>query len=230
MFGTHSTNLDDTDQPSSPLNRSAKRQVLLEPAANPSSVTAMSRPEHHSGNTSMRLTRLSRLVALVLRHRPDEVGIELDAGGFAPLDELAAALATQPGWESVSPGDLHALAAADPRRYEIRDGRIRARYGHTVTLEQPGEPAVPPEWLFYGAGADEMLEIQRDGLRPTTRVRVHLSTSPLVASEIGRRHADDAAVIVIFARRAADAGVEFRQAGPALFLSPAVPAEFLLFP
>ena len=178
----------------------------------------------------MRLIRLSRLVALVLRHRPDEVGLQFDAGGFAPLEELAAALATQSGWESVSPEDLRALAAADPRRYEVRDGRIRARYGHTIPLEQPGEPAVPPEWLYYGAGSNEMLEIQRDGLRPTTRIRVHLSTSPLVASDIGRRHADDAAVIVIFARRAAAAGVEFRQAGPALFLSPVVPAEFLLFP
>jgi putative RNA 2'-phosphotransferase len=178
----------------------------------------------------MRLTRLSRLVALVLRHRPDEVGIQLDAAGFAPVEELAVALATQSGWESVAAEDLRALAAADPRRYELRDGRMRARYGHTVPLEQAGEPAVPPEWLYYGAGSVEMTEIQREGLRPTTRIRVHLSTSPLVASEIGRRHADDAAVIVIFARRAADSGVEFRQAGPALFLSPSVPAEFLLFP
>jgi putative RNA 2'-phosphotransferase len=190
----------------------------------------MSRPEHRSGSTAMRLTRLSRLVALVLRHRPDEVGLELDAGGFAPLADLAAALATQSGWESLSASDLRALAAADPRRYEVRDERMRARYGHTVTLDQPGEPAVPPEWLYYGAGEDEMTESRRDGLRPTTRTRVHLSASPISALEIGRRHADDAAVVVVFARRAADAGVDFRRAGAGLFLSPAVPPEFLLFP
>jgi putative RNA 2'-phosphotransferase len=178
----------------------------------------------------MRLTRLSRLVALVLRHRPDEVGVQLDPGGFAPLDELAAALATQSGWESLTADDLVALAIADPRRYEVRDGRMRARYGHTVTIQEPGEPAVPPEWLYYGASPSEIAEIKGSGLRPTTRGRVHLSASPLAAAEIGRRHAPDAEVVVVFARRAADARVEFRRAGAGLFLSPEVPAEFLLFP
>lgn len=179
---------------------------------------------------SQRRVRLSRLLALVLRHRPDEVGLSLDAGGFVPLDDVARALAAQPGWESLTVADLVGIAEADPRRYEVRDGRIRARYGHTVTVEQPGEPALPPEWLYLGASPAAVDEMRTAGLKPQTRQHVHLSTTPGQAREVGRRHAPDAVVVVVFARRANAAGIEFRRAGPALYLAGHVPAEFVLLP
>jgi putative RNA 2'-phosphotransferase len=170
------------------------------------------------------------LVALVLRHRPEEVGVSLDAGGYADLESLAVALATQPGWESLSSRDLVALAEVDPRRYEVRDGRIRARYGHTVSVAEPGELARPPEWLYVGVDPLMLPELTISGLRPSGRQHVHLSTTPQAAREVGQRHAPDAVVVVVFARRAAEAGTVFRRAGAGLFLTDLVPVEFLLFP
>jgi putative RNA 2'-phosphotransferase len=168
------------------------------------------------------------LLALVLRHRPGEVGLTLDAGGFAPVDAVAAALATQRGWESLTSADLLALVAADPRRYEVRDGRIRARYGHTIQVEQPGEPALPPEWLYYGAAPGALARIGTDGLRPTDRQHVHMSTTPGAALDVGRRHTPDAVVVVVLARTAQAAGIVFRRAGQGLFLTELVPPAFLL--
>ncbi len=186
---------------------------------------ARSRPSPPS-----RLARLSRLVALVLRHRPEEVGLSLDAGGYADLEALAAALAAQPGWEMLSANDLTALAAADPRRYEVRDGRIRARYGHTVRLEAPGEPTLPPEWLYIGMDRAELPVVRTSGLRPSGRQLVHLSATPLVAQEVARRRAADVVIVVVFARRAAEAGLEFRRAAAGLYLAARVPVEFLQMP
>ena len=186
--------------------------------------------ERSHSDDAQRRTRLSRLVALVLRHRPDEVGLTLDAGGFAPVETVAHALATQRGWESLTASDLLALAGADPRRYEVRDGRIRARYGHTVHVEQPGEPALPPEWLYYGAPAKAVARMRADGLQPTDRQHVHMSTTPADALDVGRRHAADAVVVVVFARAAHAAGIALRRAGQTLFLTTRVPAEFLLLP
>jgi putative RNA 2'-phosphotransferase len=180
--------------------------------------------------SSPRLARLSRLVALVLRHRPEEVGLTLDAGGYADVEALALALAAQPGWESLSVNDLLALAQADARRYEVREGRMRARYGHTVSIEEPGEQATPPEWLYMGAGPAQLPGFKSEGLVPTNRQHVHLSVTPQAALEVGRRHAADAVVVVVFARRAAANGVEFRRAGAGLFLTTRVPAGFLLLP
>jgi putative RNA 2'-phosphotransferase len=179
---------------------------------------------------SQRLSRLSRLVALVLRHRPEEVGVSLDAGGFTDLESLAAGLATQPGWESISGKDLIALAQADSRRYELQDGRIRARYGHTISIERPGEPAYPPEWLYVGVDPSTLTSVAAEGLRPVGRQYLHLSVAPSVALDVGRRHARDAVVVVVFARKAADAGLEFRRAGPALYLTAVVPPAFVLLP
>jgi putative RNA 2'-phosphotransferase len=187
------------------------------------------RGESRSGDTTRRV-RLSRLVALVLRHRPDEVGLSLDEGGFVSVDALSEALASQPGWDSVTVGDLVALAQTDSRRYEVRDGRIRARYGHTVSVEQPGEPAFPPEWLYYGTAPAEAARMIQEGLRPAGRQHVHLSTTPQAALEVGRRHASDAVVVVVLARRAAEGGIEFRRANPALFLTGSLAPEFLLLP
>ncbi len=174
------------------------------------------------------LARLSRLAALVLRHRPEEVGLTLDGGGFVPVEALAAALSTQRGWESLCADDLVALSAADPRRYELSDGRIRARYGHTITVEQPGEAALPPEWLYLGTSAADAALLRETGLRPRDRRLVHLSTTPQAAAEVARRHISDPVVVVIFSRRAFAAGVEFWRAGAALFLTDGVPARFLL--
>lgn len=179
---------------------------------------------------SVRRVRLSRLLALVLRHRPEEVGLTLDASGFAPLEGVARALAGHRGWESVTVADLVAVAEADTRRYEVRDGLIRARYGHTVTVERPGEPAFPPEWLYLGASPAAAVEMRTAGLKPQTRQHVHLSTTPGLAREVGRRHAPDAVVVVAFARRAHEAGIEFRRAGPTLYLTGGIPPEFLLLP
>lgn len=166
----------------------------------------------------------------MLRHRPEELGLALDAGGFVPLDALAGALARQPGWESVTQGDLLEMASADPRRYEVRDGRIRARYGHTVAVAQPGDPAFPPEWLYHGTAPDEAAGVAAAGLRPAGRQLVHLSATPMAALEIGKRRAPHVVVVVVFARRAAAAGIEFRRAGPGIFLTARVPPEFLLLP
>jgi putative RNA 2'-phosphotransferase len=166
----------------------------------------------------------------VLRHKPEEVGLILDAGGFAPLETLAQVLAAQPGWESVAVGDLVAVAEADPRRYEVRDGLIRARYGHTVAGTQPGEPAYPPEWLYHGAALAAATTMGLEGLLPQGRQYVHLSTAPGLAREVSQRHDPDAVVVVVFARRAHASGVEFRRAGPTLYLTGAVPREFLLLP
>lgn len=179
---------------------------------------------------SSQLTRLSRLVALVLRHRPEDVGISLDAGGYVNLGALAAALAAQPGWESITSRDLLLLAAADPRRFEVRDGRIRARYGHTVSVLEPGERAVPPEWLYSALPPAELATVAEAGLRPAGRQHVHLSATPRAALQVGQRHASDAVVVVVFARRAAAAGVEFRRAGPGLYLTGSIAPEYLLLP
>jgi len=188
--------------------------------------TRRARPDR----SAPRRLRLSRLLARVLRHKPEDVGLTLDAEGFTSLEALARALAAQPGWETLTAADLAAVAAADPRRYELRDGRIRARYGHTVPVEAPGEPAVPPEWLYYGVPQDALPAIRTAGLRPGTRRYVHLATTPSEAAAVARRHAEAVVVVAVQARRAHAGGAAFWRAGPGLYLTRALPPTVVLVP
>lgn len=183
-----------------------------------------------TGRSPLRRLRLSRLLARVLRHKPQDVGLALDAEGFVELGALVRALATQPGWEAITADEVVSVAAADPRRYELRDGRIRARYGHTVQIQAPGTPALPPEWLYYGVPRAALAEIRAAGLRPGTRQYVHLATTPAEAAVVARRHADDVAVVAVCARRACDAGIIFWRAGPQLYLTGPLPPAVLLVP
>ena len=79
--------------------------------------------------------RLSRFLALVLRHRPDTVGVVLDPSGFVEVAALAHAVAATSGWAGVTADSITLLARRDRRRYELAEGKIRARYGHSVAIE-----------------------------------------------------------------------------------------------
>lgn len=174
--------------------------------------------------------RLSRFVALILRHRPETVGGNLDAAGFIEVTILAQAMSARPGWAWVDEARIRSLAARDPRRYELDGSRIRARYGHTVTIEAPGKQVAPPEWLYYGTTADALELIRSDGLRPHERQFVHLSTTREDALAIGSRRATEAVVVTVLARRAHEAGSAFYLAAPSIYLVREIQPDCLQLP
>ena len=187
----------------------------------------------HGGRSARpddRTERLSRFLALVLRHKPDSVGIALDPSGFVEIEELANAIAGQPGWTSVTEAAIRAVAQTDARRYEIADTRIRARYGHSIPIETPGTPVIPPEWLYHGTPPDVLDAIRNDGLKPVGRQFVHLSATRQDALTIGQRHSPGAIVVTVLARQAHEAGVQFYQASPAIYLARAIPVNHLSIP
>ena len=188
------------------------------------------RPPGRRAPEENRDDRLSRFLALILRHKPESVGIELDPSGYADLDAVAAAVAGQPGWSWVTAEAIRKLAQRDVRRYELSGTRLRARYGHTVPIEAPGVPVVPPEWLYHGAPPASLERMRAAGLLPHDRQFVHLSATRQDALAVAQRHSPDAVVVTVLARRASETGIAFYQASPGLYLTRAVPAQFLRLP
>ena len=120
----------------------------------------------------MDLTDLSREVSYALRHAPWEYELEPDAEGFVPVGQLLAAL-NETGHYSrpVTTGDLEAVVnAPGKRRHEIRDGHIRALYGHSFPMRVAFEPACPPAVLYHGTARRFLPSIMEEGLRPILRV------------------------------------------------------------
>ncbi|MFT4511782.1 MAG: putative RNA 2'-phosphotransferase [Planctomycetota bacterium] len=80
--------------------------------------------------------RTSKLLSYVLRHRPDEIGMQLDEHGWIDITELIAA-ATTAGKPLTREDIDEAVRNNDKQRFRIStDGtRIRANQGNSVDIK-----------------------------------------------------------------------------------------------
>ena len=129
----------------------------------------------------MSIESTSRFLSYVLRHHPGEIGLELDRGGWVDVDALVRK--AEAHGRSLSRERIgRVMRETDKNRFTVRDGRIRANYGHSVEVDLEVEPAAPPETLYHGTARHVLEAIRTEGLQPQSRQYVHLSTGP----EIGR--------------------------------------------
>jgi putative RNA 2'-phosphotransferase len=177
-------------------------------------------------------TRLSKTVARALRHAPEQFGIELDEQGWTPVQDLLVALRKRrPEWKSLGEADLAAMIEhSTKRRYEMRDGKIRAFYGHSVREKIHETSAKPPEILYHGTTAEAARLILREGLKPMNRQYVHLSTDPATAWQIGQRRAAQPVFLEIRSADAYRAGVRFYPGNEDVWLADSIPPEFIKAP
>src|SRR4051794_18846675 len=107
----------------------------------------------------------SKFLSLVLRHKPEEIGIALDAPGWVDVDELLAKMAAH--GRHLTGEQLRALvAASDKQRFALSpDGRrIRANQGHSLSVDLALEPRVPPAMLYHGTATRFLADIRAKGL------------------------------------------------------------------
>jgi putative RNA 2'-phosphotransferase len=163
----------------------------------------------------------------VLRHDPAAAGIELDAAGWVDVDVLLAALARH-GRPLTREQLDHVVAANDKRRFAYsEDGRrIRASQGHSVPVDLGLEPAAPPPVLYHGTTGRVLDAAFREGLRPMSRHAVHLSADRETAVRVGARHGRPV-VLAVDAAAMAAAGRVFRVSANGVWLTDAVPPEYL---
>ena len=83
----------------------------------------------------MSLKQTSKFISLILRHKPEVIGITLDEHGWANVDELIAGISkTQP----IDIAILERIVAEDEKqRYSFNDDHtlIRANQGHSIPVD-----------------------------------------------------------------------------------------------
>ncbi len=172
---------------------------------------------------------VSRFLSRVLRHEPDSIGLALDGQGWARIDELierAGAHGVLLTRELV----LHVAGTSDRQRFACDGaGRIRANHGHTVSIDLGIEPSQPPPTLFHGTATASLASIRAEGLVPGVRHYVHLSADAATARSVGQRHGRPV-LLRVAAGRMWSAGFKFVRSASAVWLTSAVPAEFIQFP
>lgn len=173
--------------------------------------------------------RLSRFLALVLRHRAPQFDLHMDDEGFVDLDDLLDVIDDrQPALDWVEVEHLEALTRTEGRkRFEIRGDQIRATYGHSFHRPISYPPAEPPESLYVGALRTALPDLRVRGLLPHGRQYVHLSVQESEAEEIARHQGENATVVTVWAAKAHAAGVPFYHPTQGIYLVSKMPPEFL---
>jgi putative RNA 2'-phosphotransferase len=173
------------------------------------------------------LEALSRLLAYVLGHRPDEFNLVLSEDGFIPLKHLLQALAAEPGWGFVRRRHLEELTAlTQPPLLEIQGDRVRALNPPPARLRRPLIEA-PPSLLYLALPPQARDRVWEQGLKPPSGRELVLAATEARARELGKRRTPDPLLITVQARKAAQAGIAFERYGDHLYLAPELPREFL---
>ncbi len=133
--------------------------------------------------------KLSVFISLVLRHKPDAAGIQLDEHGWANVDELIEGINNT--GRTIDMDVLEEIVRTDNKqRYSFNEDRtlIRANQGHSISVDVELEEKQPPQYLYHGTADRFMDSIMAEGLKPMSRLYVHLSKDKETAVKVGKRH------------------------------------------
>lgn len=172
-------------------------------------------------------SEISRVLSHALRHAPGEYALTLDAEGWAPVSDVLGALhRLGREWESVDEAVLHeVLEAAEKKRHQIANGRIRAVHGHSVPVEPAQAPSQPPPVLFHGTARDAVPQIRASGILPMRRQYVHLAETVEQALQVGRRKDVDPVILTVNTEMAVAEGTTFYRSDSGVWLAAAIPAS-----
>lgn len=175
------------------------------------------------------LDHLGRVLTGILRHFPDRYGLEMEPQGWVSLPAIVRAVSQKhPAYHWLRTMHLVAIAETDAKgRYEVRDEKIRATYGHTVDVELDLPTENIPAQLFFPVTPEEATIVLEVGLKPSDRKKVHLSKTAEDARAAGSVRTPDPVILAVDTQRARSGGLVIMRAGKTVFLVDQVPAEYL---
>ena len=171
--------------------------------------------------------KLSVFISLVLRHKPDAAGIQLDEHGWANVEELISGINST--GRKIDMKILEEIVASDEKgRYSFNEDKslIRANQGHSIPVDVELREQEPPEFLYHGTAERFLENIQAEGLKPMSRLYVHLSRDKETALKVGKRHGK-LIVLKVHSGELFRNGIRFYLSENGVWLTKFVPARYL---
>lgn len=174
---------------------------------------------------SINLIQKSKFLSLVLRHQPETIDIHLDKNGWANTEELIQK--SQASGVEITLEEIQEIVTGNEKnRFEIAETRIRARQGHSISVELNLKEQKPPAILYHGTAEKNLKSILQSGICKRNRHHVHLSSNPTTAEIVGARHGK-AVVLEIKTEEMAKDNHRFFLSSNEVWLTDFVPAKFI---
>ena len=175
------------------------------------------------------LNSLGRIIAGVLRHFPDKLGVMIDGHGWVDISEFVEAIGiSRSGFHWLRNHHIDAIALTDPKgRYQLDGGMVRATYGHTIDVNLDDLPLADIDEFFYPVTEEEIDIILEGGLNPIDRKNVHLSGSIEKALEAGRVRTEEPLIIKIDGAKAKKDGIKIYHAGKDVYITDRIDAKYI---
>lgn len=174
----------------------------------------------------MDLIQTSRFISLILRHKPETIGISFDEHGWANVADLLDGISKT---QYIDMAMLEKIVATDNKqRYSFNEDKtlIRANQGHSIPVDVELPEKKPPIILYHGTGEKYVCSIDEQGLISKSRLYVHLSGDEETAKTVGSRHGKTV-VYEIYAREMYNDGYVFYQSVNGVWLTKSVPAKYM---
>ncbi|WP_224332650.1 RNA 2'-phosphotransferase [Haloprofundus halobius] len=173
-----------------------------------------------------RRRQLSKFISGALRHFPNDVGLSIDSQGWTSYDSLIDTVTGKYAW--AESGHVEAVVATDEKgRFERRNDRIRAAYGHSIDVDLEATESTVPDRLYHGTDPEVLDSIFEEGLRPMSRQYVHLSETVEEARAVGQRHADNPVVLAVDANAMKRDGYQIDRRGEGTYTVERVPSKYV---
>lgn len=171
--------------------------------------------------------QISKFLSLVLRHKPETIGIKLDTNGWVDVAELLAKMNQHHHRLDVNTLQ-HVVATNDKKRFAFsEDGkRIRASQGHSVNVDLDLKAEAPPAILYHGTIPAVLHLIKSEGLKRMSRQHVHLSKDVETALKVGGRRGKPV-ILKVRAQEMVKDGHVFYLSANGVWLCDAVPPNYI---
>ena len=164
-----------------------------------------------------------RKLTHMLRHAPEEYGVNMQDGGWVPVWEVLAFL-------NLDLEDLVEIVKTDNKeRFALEGGRIRANQGHSIDVDLGLLPIHPPTTLYHGTVDKFVSHIENDGLLKMSRQHVHLSDNLETAVQVASRRKTDNRILEIDAHAMFLDGYKFYKSENGVWLTDHVPSSYIYF-
>lgn len=153
---------------------------------------------------------ISKFLSLVLRHKPEVIGLTLDKEGWVSTEELISKYNANRHFPITFEQLDYVVQHNNKKRFAFNEdqSQIRASQGHSIEINLNYTPVEPPEFLYHGTAQKFLASIQRTGIEKRNRHHVHLSAELDTAHNVGSRHGKPV-ILKINARQMHQEGRQF---------------------